>query len=254
MASCGSDFHGPGESYIDLGRLAPTPQGLDARLGSLLIMARYLSIHPEDPQPRLLAQAAEVLRDGGVSPCPTDSCYALGCGLGDKDAVERIRRIRGVDDRHHLTLMCRDLSEIAQFARVDNAQYRLLKATTPGSYTFILEGTKELPRRVLHPKRKTIGLRVPDHKVALALLEELGEPLLTSTLMLPGDEEPLTEGWEIQDRLDDHIDLILDGGYCGTEPTTVDRSDQLPPDTRARRARFARSVRSGVGTAWIFHH
>ncbi|MBP7202456.1 MAG: threonylcarbamoyl-AMP synthase [Propionivibrio sp.] len=193
-------------------------------------MARYLSIHPEDPQPRMLAQAAEILRDGGVIAVPTDSCYALGCGLGDKDAVERIRRIRGVDDRHHLTLMCRDLSEIAQFARVDNAQYRLLKATTPGSYTFILEGTKELPRRVLHPKRKTIGLRVPDHKVALALLAELGEPLLTSTLMLPGDESPLTEGWEIQDRLDDHIDLILDGGYCGTEPTTVVDLTNWPPE------------------------
>jgi tRNA threonylcarbamoyl adenosine modification protein (Sua5/YciO/YrdC/YwlC family) len=193
-------------------------------------MARYLSIHPEDPQPRMLGQAAEILRDGGVIAVPTDSCYALGCGLGDKDAVERIRRIRGVDDRHHLTLMCRDLSEIAQFARVDNAQYRLLKATTPGSYTFILEGTKELPRRVLHPKRKTIGLRVPDHKVALALLAELGEPLLTSTLMLPGDESPLTEGWEIQDRLDDHIDLILDGGYCGTEPTTVVDLTNWPPE------------------------
>ena len=178
----------------------------------------------------MLAQAAEILRDGGVIAVPTDSCYALGCGLGDKDAVERIRRIRGVDDRHHLTLMCRDLSEIAQFARVDNAQYRLLKATTPGSYTFILEGTKELPRRVLHPKRKTIGLRVPDHKVALALLAELGEPLLTSTLMLPGDESPLTEGWEIQDRLDDHIDLILDGGYCGTEPTTVVDLTNWPPE------------------------
>lgn len=193
-------------------------------------MARYLSIHPEDPQPRMLGQAAEILRSGGVVAIPTDSCYALGCGLGDKDAVERIRRIREVDDRHHLTLMCRDLSEIAQFARVDNAQYRLLKATTPGSYTFILEGTKELPRRVLHPKRKTIGLRVPDHKVALALLAELGEPLLTSTLMLPGDESPLTEGWEIQDRLDDFIELILDGGYCGTEPTTVVDLTNWPPE------------------------
>ncbi len=193
-------------------------------------MARYLSIHPEDPQPRMLAQAAEILRAGGVVAIPTDSCYALGCCLGDKDALERIRRIREVDDRHHLTLMCRDLSEIAQFARVDNAQYRLLKATTPGSYTFILEGTKELPRRVLHPKRKTIGLRVPDHKVALSLLAELGEPLLTSTLILPGDESPLTEGWEIQDRLDDHVELILDGGYCGTEPTTVIDLTNWPPE------------------------
>ena len=193
-------------------------------------MARYLSIHPEDPQPRLLAQAADAVRGGGVIAIPTDSCYALGCRLGDKDAVERIRQIRAVDDRHHLTLMCRDLSEIAQFARVDNAQYRLLKATTPGSYTFILEGTKELPRRVLHPKRKTIGLRVPDHHVALALLAELGEPLLTSTLMLPGDEAPLTEGWEIQDRLDSRLEVILDGGYCGTEPTTILDLTNLPPE------------------------
>ena len=195
-------------------------------------MARYLSIHPEDPQPRLLAQAADVVRNGGVLAIPTDSCYALGCRLGDKDAVERIRQIRQVDDRHHLTLMCRDLSEIAQFARVDNAQYRLLKATTPGSYTFILEGTKELPRRVLHPKRKTIGLRVPAHKVAQALLAELGEPLLTSTLIMPGDDDPLTEGWEIQERLDDHLDLIVDGGHCGIEPTTVIDLSQMPPQLR----------------------
>jgi len=192
-------------------------------------MARYLAIHPDDPQPRLLVRAADALRDGGVLAIPTDCCYSLGCCLGDKDAVERIRRIRAVDERHHLTLMCRDLSEIAQFARVDNAQYRLLKATTPGSYTFILEGTKELPRRVLHPKRKTIGLRVPKHTVALALLAELGEPLLTSTLMLPDDEAPLTEGWEIQDRLDDFLELILDGGHCGTVPTTVIDLTVLPP-------------------------
>ena len=192
-------------------------------------MARYLAIHPDDPQSRLLAHAADELRDGGVLAIPTDCCYALGCCLGDKDAVERIRRIRAVDERHHLTLMCRDLSEIAQFARVDNAQYRLLKATTPGSYTFILEGTKELPRRVLHPKRKTIGLRIPAHKIALALLAELGEPLLTSTLILPDDEAPLSEGWEIQDRLDDALELILDGGYCGPVPTTVIDLTVLPP-------------------------
>ena len=192
-------------------------------------MARYLAIHPDDPQPRLLAQAAEALRAGGVLAMPTDSCYALACCLGDKDAVERIRRIRNVDERHHLTLMCRDLSQIAQFARVDNAQYRLLKATTPGSYTFILEGTRELPRRVLHPKRKTIGLRVPDHKLTLALLAELGEPLLSSTLLLPGDETPLTEGWEIQDRLDGEVEMIVDGGYCGTLPTTVVDLTTLPP-------------------------
>ncbi|MDR2451769.1 MAG: threonylcarbamoyl-AMP synthase [Candidatus Accumulibacter sp.] len=192
-------------------------------------MARYLSIHSDDPQPRLLGQAAEAVRAGGVVALPTDSCYALGCRLGDKDAVLRIRHIRGLDDRHHLTLMCRDLSEIGQFARVDNAQYRLLKAATPGSYVFILEGTRELPRRVLHPKRKTIGLRVPDHRMALALLEELGGPLLTSTLLLPGDEAPLTEAWEIQERLDDQIELIIDGGYCGTTPTTVLDLTAAPP-------------------------
>ena len=203
-------------------------------------MARYLVIHPDDPQPRLVSQAAEVVRAGGVVAIPTDSCYALGCRLGDKEAVERIRQIRAVDERHHLTLMCRDLSEIAQFARVDNTQYRLLKATTPGSYTFILEGTKELPRRVLHPKRKTIGLRIPAHKVALALLAELGEPLLTSTLMLPGDEEPLTEGWEIQERLDDQIELILDAGHCGTEPTTViDLTGRAPELIRSGRGSLA---------------
>ena len=192
-------------------------------------MARYLMVHHEDPQPRFLSQAATVLREGGVIALPTDSCYALACALGDKDAVERIRQIRGVDERHHLTLMCRDLSEIAKFARVDNAQYRLLKATTPGSYTFVLAGTKELPRRVLHPKRKTIGLRVPDHAIAQMLLAELEGPVLTSTLHLPGDDAPLTEGWEIQDRLDDHLELILDGGFCGTEPTTVVDLTEMPP-------------------------
>ena len=205
-------------------------------------MARYLSIHSENPQPRFLAQTAEVLREGGVVVIPTDSCYALGCRLGEKDAVERIRRIRGVDESHHLTLMCRDLSEIAQFARVDNAQYRLLKSATPGSYTFILEGTKELPRRVLHPKRKTIGLRVPDNTVALALLEELGEPLLTSTLIMPGEEAPLTEGWVIQDLLDNQLELILDGGYCGTQPTTVIDLTSLPPEL----------IRAGRGALELF--
>ncbi len=203
-------------------------------------MAQYLSIHPDTPQARLLHMAAEIVRGGGLVAFPTDSCYAIGCHLGDKDAVERIRAIRRVDERHHLTLMCRDLSEIAQFARVDNAQYRLLKATTPGSYTFILEGTRELPRRVLHPKRKTIGLRVPAHPVALALLEQLNEPLLTSTLILPGDESPLTEGWEIQERLDEQIDLILDGGHCGIEPTSViDLTGSLPVLLRAGRGALA---------------
>ena len=203
-------------------------------------MARVVNIHPETPQQRLLAQAVEFIREGGVIALPTDSCYALGCRLGDKDAMDRIRLIRQMDERHHLTLMCRDLSEIAHFARVDNAQYRLLKATTPGSYTFILEGTKELPRRVLHPKRKTIGLRVPAHPVALGLLAELNEPLLTTTLQLPGDETPLTEGWEIQDRLEDQLELILDAGHCGTEPTTViDLTSSMPELIRAGRGSLA---------------
>jgi tRNA threonylcarbamoyl adenosine modification protein (Sua5/YciO/YrdC/YwlC family) len=203
-------------------------------------MAQYFSLHPDNPQPRMLAKAAEVVREGGLIAFPTDSCYSLGCHLGDKEALDRLRAIRGVDDRHHMTLMCRDLSDIAHFARVDNAQYRLLKAATPGSYVFILEGTKELPRRVMHPKRKTIGLRIPDHAGALALLAELGEPMLTATLQLPGDEAPLTEGWEIQERLDDHLALILDGGHCGTEPTTViDLSGGQPELVRAGRGSLA---------------
>lgn len=203
-------------------------------------MARIVNIHPESPQSRLLVQAAEFIRDGAIVALPTDSCYALGCHLGDKDALDRIRLIRQMDDRHHLTLMVRDLSEIATYARVDNAQYRLLKATTPGSYTFILEGSKELPRRVMHPKRKTIGLRIPEHPVTLALLEELGEPLLTTTLQLPGDEFPLTEGWVIQDRLEDQLELILDAGPCGTEPTTViDLTGTAPELVRAGRGSLA---------------
>jgi tRNA threonylcarbamoyl adenosine modification protein (Sua5/YciO/YrdC/YwlC family) len=203
-------------------------------------MARVVNIHPDTPQSRLLVQAAEFIRKGAVIALPTDSCYALCCHLGDRDALDRIRQIRQIDDRHHLTLMVRDLSEIAHFARVDNTQYRLLKAATPGSYTFILEGTKELPRRLMHPKRKTIGLRVPDHPVALALLEELNEPLLTTTLLLPGDDAPLTEGWEIQDRLEDQIELILDAGHCGTEPTTIiDMTGAAPELVRAGRGPLA---------------
>lgn len=203
-------------------------------------MTRVVNIHPDSPQQRLLAQAAEFIRGGAIVALPTDSCYALACHLGDKEALDRIRLIRQVDDRHHLTLMVRDLSEIANYARVDNAQYRLLKAATPGSYTFILEGSKELPRRVMHPKRKTIGVRVPDHPVALALLEELNEPLLTTTLQLPGDDTPLTEGWEIQDRLDEQIELILDAGTCGIEPTTViDLTGSAPELIRAGRGPLA---------------
>lgn len=199
-------------------------------------MARVVNIHPDSPQSRLLVQAAEFIRNGAIVALPTDSSYALACHLGDKEALDRIRQIRQIDDRHHLTLMVRDLSEIAHFARVDNTQYRLLKAATPGCYTFILEGSKELPRRVMHSKRKTIGVRVPDHPVALALLEELNEPLLTTTLQLPGDEHPLTEGWEINERLEDQIELVLDAGVCGIEPTTViDLSGKVPELIRAGR-------------------
>lgn len=164
---------------------------------------------------------------------PTDSCYALGCRLGDKAAMERIRTIRNVDERHHLTLVCRDLAEIGQYARVDNVQFRLLKAATPGSYTFILQATKEVPKRLLHPSRRTIGLRVPDHKVAQALLAELGEPLLSSTLLLPGDDEPLNDSDQIRERLERRVDLVLDAGSCGILPTTVvDLTGDAPVITR----------------------
>ena len=184
-------------------------------------MAQFFAIHPDNPQDRLIKQAADIVRGGGVVAYPTDSCYALGCQLGDKAAMERILNIRQIDQKHHLTLMCVDLSELGTYAKVDNSQFRLLKATTPGSYTFILQASKEVPARTLHPKRKTIGLRVPDNTIALALLAELGEPLLSCTLMLPEDDEPLTDPYEIRDRLEHSVDAIIDGGWCGTEPTTV---------------------------------
>lgn len=184
-------------------------------------MAEFLEIHPQNPQPRLIAQAAEIMRKGGLAAFPTDSAYALGGHVGDAQLLERIRRIRGVDERHLFTLMCRDLSEIATYARVDNAQYRLLKAATPGSYTFILEGSKELPRRVLHPKRKTIGLRVPDHPVVLALLAELDEPILSSTLILPDSDAPLCDPEDIRAHLDKLVDVVIDAGPCGGGMTTI---------------------------------
>ena len=183
-------------------------------------MSQYFSIHPENPQQRLVRQAAEIVRGGGVIAYPTDSCYALGCHLGDKVAQERIREIRGVDEHHHFTLVCRNLAEIATFAKVDNSQFRLLKANTPGSYTFILQASREVPRRLQHPKRSTIGLRVPDHVVTLALLEELNEPLLSMTLMLPGWDAP-REAWEIREELEHQVDLVIDAGACAHEMTTV---------------------------------
>ena len=184
-------------------------------------MAQLFHIHPSHPQPRLIKQAAEIARSGGLIALPTAAAYSLAGVAGYAPLLDRIRSIRGVDERHHFTLMCRDLSEIATYARVDNTQYRLLKSATPGSYTFILEGTRELPRRLLHPKRKTIGLRVPNHPLALALLEELDEPLLTSTLILPGFETPLADADEIRQRLEKLLDLVIDAGHCGMEMTTV---------------------------------
>jgi tRNA threonylcarbamoyl adenosine modification protein (Sua5/YciO/YrdC/YwlC family) len=184
-------------------------------------MARVFDVHPDNPQPRYLSEAAKLLRLGGVMVYPTDSCYAIGCMIGNKDGMAAIRQIRGVDEKHHFTLICRDLSEIARYARVDNRQYRFLKAATPGGYTFILEATREVPRRLLHPKRSTIGLRVPDHKIVAALLEELDEPLLSMTLQLPGHEYPLNDPDDIIDCLDNRVDVILTCGYCSIQPTTV---------------------------------
>ena len=184
-------------------------------------MAQFFAIHPENPQERLVKQAAEIVRQGGVIVYPTDSCYALGCQMGNKEAMERILAIRQIDLKHHLTLMCADLSELGTYAKVDNSQFRQLKAATPGAYTFILPATKEVPNRTLHPKRKTIGLRVPDNQIALALLAELGEPMLSCTLMLPEETEPQTDPYEIRNLLEHAVDLIIDGGWCGTEPTTV---------------------------------
>lgn len=184
-------------------------------------MAQYFVIHPQTPQPRLIAQAVEILRNGGVVAYPTDSSYALGCVLGNKDAQDRIRAIRGVDSDHLFTLVCRNLSELAVYAQVDNSQFRLLKANTPGQYTFILKATREVPRRLQHPKRSTLGLRVPDHAVTQALLEALNEPLLSMTLLLPDDDDALNEAWEIRDRLEHQLDLVIDAGACSVTPTTV---------------------------------
>jgi tRNA threonylcarbamoyl adenosine modification protein (Sua5/YciO/YrdC/YwlC family) len=196
-------------------------------------MAQFFSIHPDSPQPRLIRRTAEIVHAGGVIVYPTDSCYALGCRLGDKAAMERLRAIRQVGERHHFTLVCRDLAELAVYARVDNRQFRLLKRATPGSYTFILKATREVPKRLLHPSRKTIGLRVPDHRVVHALLAELGEPLLSSTLLLPDDELPLNDAREIRDRLEHAVDLVLDSGSCGITPTTVvDLTGEVPVITR----------------------
>ena len=184
-------------------------------------MSQFFQVHPDNPQLRLMQQAAQIIHNGGIVALPTDSSYALVCHLDDKDAVTRLRRIRAVDDKHHLTLLCRDLAEIAQYAKVDNKQYRLLKAATPGPYTLILEASKEVPRRVSHPSRKTIGLRVPENRIAHALLEQLAQPLLGTTLILPGDDAPLNDAETIRERLQKQLDLVIDGGACSLQPTTV---------------------------------
>jgi tRNA threonylcarbamoyl adenosine modification protein (Sua5/YciO/YrdC/YwlC family) len=206
-------------------------------------MSQYFQIHPENPQLRLVRQAVQIVGAGGLVALPTDSSYALVCHLDDKAAVERMRKIRGVDDRHHLTLLCRDLSEIANYAKVDNRQYRLLKAATPGPYTFILEASKEVPRRLSHPSRKTIGLRVPENIIAQALLEELGQALIGTTLILPGSEDPLNDAADIRNQLEKHIELVIDGGSCSLLPTTVvDLTGDAP-----------QVLRQGRGDAGLFH-
>jgi tRNA threonylcarbamoyl adenosine modification protein (Sua5/YciO/YrdC/YwlC family) len=184
-------------------------------------VAKYFDIHPENPQRRAIGQVVDIIREDGLIAYPTDSCFALGCQLGNRDGIDRIRSIRRLDDRHHFTLVCQDFAQLGQFVYVGNTVFRAIKASTPGSYTFILPATKEVPRRLLHPKKKTVGVRIPDHRVAQALLAELGEPLLSSTLLLPDHEEPMTQGWEIKDELDNVLDAVLDSGDCGTEPTTV---------------------------------
>lgn len=197
-------------------------------------MSQFFQIHPDNPQARLVRQAADIVRSGGVIVYPTDSAYALGCHIGDKAALDRIRRIRKLDDRHNFTLVCRDLSEIATYARVDNSVYRLLKQHTPGPYTFILRATTEVPRRLMQAKRKTIGLRVPDNAITQALLGDLGEPLMSVSLIMPGDELPLIDPYEIRELLEHEVDLVLDGGYCGMEATTVvDLADEKPMVLRA---------------------
>ena len=184
-------------------------------------MARYFDVHPVDPQRRAITQVVDIVRGGGLIAYPTDSCFALGCQVGDRDGLDRIRKIRDLDEKHHFTLVCKDFAQLGQFVHIGNTVFRAVKAATPGRYTFILPATREVPRRLLHPKKKTVGVRIPDHPVVQALLAELGEPLLSSTLLLPDQDEPMTVGWEIKERLDSGVDAVIDSGDCGTEPTTV---------------------------------
>ena len=196
-------------------------------------MSQFFQIHPDNPQKRLINQAVEIINGGGVVVYPTDCAYALGCHLGDKSAVEKIKRIRQLDDKHNFTLVCRDLSEISTYAKVDNTAYRLLKAHTPGAYTFILKATSEVPRRLLHPKRRTIGIRIPDNEIVLALTETLGEPIMSTSLIMPGEDMPLMDPYEIREILQHHVDLVIDGGYCGMEATSViNLVDEIPEIVR----------------------
>jgi tRNA threonylcarbamoyl adenosine modification protein (Sua5/YciO/YrdC/YwlC family) len=208
----------------------------------MAVMSQFFAIHPENPQPRLIIQAAKIIQNSGVVVYPTDSTYALGCQLGDKNALERIRKIRGLDEKHNFTLICRDLSELSTYAIVDNAAFRFLKANTPGPYTFILKATREVPKRLLAPKRNSIGIRVPDNKVLQALLDELRAPLMSVTLVLPNWSEPLVDAQDIYEAVGKQVDLVLDGGYCGNTPTTIVNLEGNMPSV----------VRSGKGgTNWV---
>jgi tRNA threonylcarbamoyl adenosine modification protein (Sua5/YciO/YrdC/YwlC family) len=199
-------------------------------------VAKYLDVHPDNPQSRVIKQVVEIVRDGGLIAYPTDSCFALGCQLGNKAGLDRIKEIRHLDDGHHFTLVCEDFAQLGQFVHIDNRVFRAIKASTPGRYTFILPATKEVPRRLMHPKKKTVGVRIPEHAVARALVAELGEPLLSTTLLLPDQDEPMTQGWEIKERLDHVLDAVVDSGDCGTEPTTVIDFSQDEPEIVRRGA------------------
>jgi tRNA threonylcarbamoyl adenosine modification protein (Sua5/YciO/YrdC/YwlC family) len=199
-------------------------------------MARYFDVHPDNPQARSIRQIVDLVRDGGLIVYPTDSCFAFGCQLGNRAGLDRIREIRHLDERHHFTLVCRDFAQLGQFVQISNSVFRLVKAATPGSYTFILPATREVPRRLLHPRKRTVGVRIPKHTVAHALLTELGEPILSSTLLLPGQDEPMTQGWKVKERLDHLVDAVIDAGDCGTEPTTVVDLSQPEPEILRRGA------------------
>lgn len=199
-------------------------------------MARYYDVHPNNPQARVLRQVVDLIQEGGLIAYPTDSCFAFGCQLGNQSGLDRIREIRRLDERHHFTLVCRNFAQLGQFVQVNNSVFRLVKACTPGSYTFILPATREVPRRLLHPRKRTVGVRVPKHTVTQALLAELGEPLLSSTMLLPDQDEPITQGWEIKERLDHLLDAVVDAGDCGTEPTTVVDLSQPEPEILRRGA------------------